>query len=143
MAQDDFAQDFDLIFGGIGRRARSDRYAPNVDLYVNADHSMVIVHVEISGADQSSLNVEADDRLLYISGQRSSKQPSHAPTYLLKEIEYGEFERRVGLPFAVDHDAANAHYEDGILTIELPARKSEVPTILRTEIRLIFRRTTP
>jgi HSP20 family protein len=40
--------------------------------------------------------------------------------YQQLEIENGPFRRVVALGVDVDSDAANASYEDGILTVELP-----------------------
>jgi HSP20 family molecular chaperone IbpA len=138
VAHDDYAHEFDTMFANMARRSRSDCHVPNTDVYVDPDGAYVVVQMEIAGVDRETLTVAADDRALYITGTRNAQTLQRSASCLLKEIEYGAFERKVHLPFAIDHAATKANYEDGILTIELPAIASEIPTIVRTEIRLIF-----
>ena len=45
------------------------------------------------------------------------------------EIERGAFRRVVALGAEVDADAADATYEDGILTVELPLSGRRPPTV--------------
>ena len=62
------------------------------------------------------------------SGQRRP-QRGEERVYQQIEIEHGPFRRVVALGVDVDSDAAQASYEDGILTVELPVAQ---PTPGRT-----------
>ena len=62
-----------------------------------------------------------------LSGQRESEPPSDDRVYQQMEIERGAFRRVVALGAEVDADAADAAYEDGILTVELPLSRPSRP----------------
>jgi HSP20 family molecular chaperone IbpA len=40
--------------------------------------------------------------------------------YLRQEIAYGQWERSFELPFSIQADKADAHFEHGMLTVMLP-----------------------
>lgn len=47
--------------------------------------------------------------------------------YLLREFGTGEFTRSVSFPKDVDGDAVKAHYERGVLTVEIPVAQHAQP----------------
>jgi HSP20 family protein len=73
--------------------------------------------------------------VLVVRGRRT--RPAGHRFYQHIEIDYGVFERRVQLNEAVDSEAADATYENGLLSIHLPlAKKTSAPvhlTIQSTE----------
>ncbi len=58
----------------------------------------------------------------------------------MKEIEYGDFVKKIHLPVAIAYDDATASYRDGILTIRLPVSADSSLPKRRTEIRMTVRR---
>lgn len=56
----------------------------------------------------------------------SAEQQKEA-VYLLREFGVGEFTRSVSFPKDVDGDAVKAHYERGILTVEIPVAQHAQP----------------
>lgn len=137
MRQDEFSAKIDRLFG-----IRADgRFEPNSDVYVDEAGERVVVHVELAGADSDDLRVAIDDRHLYIMGRRVDRWENRSASILQKEIQYGEFFKRVRLPLPVVHDGASAAYRDGILTIELPLAAHERFPTVRTEIRMTVKRT--
>ena len=140
MHHDEFSSEFDAMFAQMARRSGNDRFVPNTDVFLSEDEQRVLVQVELAGADPASLRVEVEDRALYIHGRRDADAPWPRGGCVLKEIEYGNFERKIHLPLAIDQTEAAAVYHDGILSIALPiVVNPEFPT-LRTEIRLILKR---
>jgi HSP20 family molecular chaperone IbpA len=137
---DEVANEFDAMFAQMARRSRNDRFVPNTDVYLSEDGKTVLVQVELAGADPKSLRVAVEDRSLYIEGRRAGDAPASRGDCLLKEIEYGSFQRKLHLPVPIDHREAGARYHDGILSIALPiVARPEFP-LVRTEIRLILKR---
>jgi HSP20 family molecular chaperone IbpA len=59
----------------------------------------------------------------------------------MKEIEYGDFAKKLHLPVAIAYDDATASFRDGILTIRLPVSEDALLPTARTELRMIVRRT--
>ncbi len=142
MHHDEFSSEFDAMFAQMARRSRNDRFVPNTDVYLSEDEQQVLVQVELAGADPSSLQVEVEDRALYIRGTRDITAPWPRGGCVLKEIEYGHFERKIRLPLPIDQQEAAAVYHDGILSIALPILNNpEFPTV-RAEIRLVIKRVT-
>jgi HSP20 family protein len=70
--------------------------------------------------------VIASGRALVIAGERPRPKPG-GQVYEQMEIDYGAFERHVSLSVPVDAAAAEAHYENGFLTIVLPFAPRPAP----------------
>jgi len=101
-----------------------------------------VVHVELAGADADSLRVACDDTSLTIAGTRALRDLSRETSLLRKEIQYGDFLKRIPLPVPVREDGATAVYRDGILAIRLPLSESTKNSpIVRREIRMTVIRT--
>ena len=128
-------------FFELARRWRPGRYNPNTDVYFDAEAQRLVVQVEVAGADPESLTVSADETALYVTGSRVDRSAStcRSLSLLQKEIEYGEFAKRVPLPRPIDVEEATATYTDGILTITLPLSEPQ-PQGVRTEIRMTVRK---
>ena len=83
------------------------------------DPPRAVVKAELAGIDTSRLGLEIRGRELVITGHRKPADPE-GRVYQQIEIEHGPFRRVVALGADVDPDAADARYEDGVLTVELP-----------------------
>jgi HSP20 family protein len=133
------AQDeFERLFAPRGAHVR---FEPNVDVHLDERDAVVVVHVELAGADSESLRVWVDDAYLTIAGLRAPRDVSRDASLLCKEIQYGEFFKRIRLPLPVDDSGTSATYRDGILTIELPLAAHDRRPVVRTEIRMTVKRT--
>jgi HSP20 family protein len=94
-------------------------FRPFADCYRTEDPPALTVVVELAGVDPAALQVDIGERELVITGDRPPPRDP-ARRYQRMEIEYGRFERRVGLTEQVDTEAASAAYHAGLLTITLP-----------------------
>lgn len=140
MRQDPFITEFERLFADIARRAHHGRFEPNADVYVDLEHERIVVHVELAGADAESLRVGVDGRHLFILGARVNRYGSSGAIHQ-KEIQYGEFVKKLHLPAPVDEDHGTAVYRDGILTISIPLTPHATFPTRRTEIRMVVQRT--
>lgn len=93
-------------------------FRPRVDVYRTPDPPAVHVVVELAGVDPAQVELAVADGILVISGHR--RRASVNGRYEHIEIDYGPFERRIALGDGLDAAAAEAHYEQGLLTIRLP-----------------------
>jgi HSP20 family protein len=137
---DDVFGDFDVTFAELARRVRPGRFEPNADVYLSDDGSEIVVDVEIAAAEPTELRVRVEEQRLYILGRRYDTERTERGSVLMKEIEYGDFTKKIHLPVAVDYDAATASYRDGMLTIRLPVTENARVPLHLTEIRMIVRR---
>lgn len=100
-----------------GRRAG---FRPRVDVYLTASPSALNVVVELAGIDPDEVELAVADGVLTVSGRRPRPAAGAERSYRHIELDYGSFQRRIALSEAVDADAAEAAYENGLLTIVLP-----------------------
>ena len=104
------------------------------------DDETIVVTVEIAGAEPNELRVLVDERHLYIVGRRYDRDRSRRSSILMKEIEYGDFAKKIRLPDAVAYEAATASYGDGLLIIRLPVSEASALPSVRTELRMTVKR---
>ncbi len=96
-------------------------WAPAID--VIEEENRVVVRAQVPGIRPEDLDIEVDTHTLTISGKTSQQVEEEKGNVYRREIVSGRFYRQVGLPAEVKGDQAQAHFENGILRIELP--KSE------------------
>ncbi|HEV3157758.1 MAG TPA: Hsp20/alpha crystallin family protein [Candidatus Baltobacteraceae bacterium] len=117
---DEIVDEFDAWFIELAKRGRSGRFEPDADVYVSDDEREIIVDVEIAGTDPTELRVVMDGRYLFIVGRRHDRARNQRGSVLMKEIEFGDFVKKIHLPVAVAFRSATAAYCDGMLRIHLP-----------------------
>jgi HSP20 family protein len=135
----DLKDEIDELFGDLWQISRlSGRrrsFRPLVDSFRTEDPPTFTVIVEIAGIDPDQVNVTATEGALVISGERR-REACEGRVFQQIEIEYGPFERLVHLPEEVDLPEAEARYDRGLLTIEIPiAAKTKAPQPVPIEIR--------
>lgn len=134
----DDAIEFERMFAP---RAAHGRFEPNTDVHLDEADDAFVVHVELAGADAETLRVAVDGTYLFIAGRRAPRDVSRDASLLRKEIQYGDFVKRIRLPIPIDERDAVAAYRDGILTIRLPLARTQKFPLMRTEIRMTVKRT--
>jgi HSP20 family protein len=116
-------REMDELFGDVFDRGLSPRrrggFSPAVDGYSTSVPPRAVVRADLAGIDPNEVSLEIRGRELVLSGHRDP-EAGEDRVYQQLEIEHGPFRRVVALGADVDSDAADAKYEDGILTVELP-----------------------
>jgi len=116
-------REMDELFGDVLDRGLSPRrrggFSPAVDVYYSSDPPRAVVRADLAGIDPHEVSLEIRGRELILTGHRDP-EAGEDRVYQQLEIEHGPFRRVVALGADVDADAADARYEDGILTVELP-----------------------
>lgn len=126
-------RDMDELFGDVFDRrlapSRRGGFSPAVDVYYTAEPPRAVVRADLAGIDPGEIELQIRGRELVLGGHRKP-EGGQDRVYQQLEIEHGPFRRVISLGVDVDSDAAQASYEDGILTVELPlARPSEARTV--------------
>lgn len=95
----------------------------------------VVAKMNLPGIDPDDVNVNLDKGRLTISGEYSSEtETGDDKQYSYRERRYGSFSRSVRLPSQVDDEAAEANYEDGVLTVSMPKLEEAQTTGRRIDI---------
>ena len=94
-------------------------FRPQCDCFRTDDPPTLHVVVELPGVDPTSVEVVASGKTLVVAGSRE-RLPAAGAHYLVMEIEYGAFQRRVELGEEIDPAGATASYDRGMLKVTLP-----------------------
>mgnify|MGYP003574407146 FL=1 len=84
------------------------------------------VRLPLPGADPGGLEIQVEQNVLRISGERTGV-PSDATRRYAGERMTGAFRRSAELPAAVDAEAVEAHFRDGVLSVTLPKAAEALP----------------
>jgi HSP20 family protein len=108
-------------------------FRPAADLYETSEG--LVLRLEIPGADREDLGIDLAGQELVIRGQRRPTPPVNTSRVLHYEITYGSFERSFHIPIPVNPEGVKAHYEHGILEVQLPRQHPRSRRIPVREIR--------
>ena len=103
--------------GGREASARA-HWEPNTDVY--ATDNGLVVKVELAGMRSEHLEIIVEGNRLRISGNRPDGCRSPKCSFLVMEINYGQFEKMLELPPGYDLSQAKAAYLNGFLRIDVP-----------------------
>ena len=91
-------------------------WSPSFDIK-EYDKSYNII-ADMPGIDKKDININIDDDMLVIKGNRKLESDSNNKWYC-REIEYGNFKRRFYLPENINKDKITASLENGVLRLEI------------------------
>ena len=108
-----------------GEGASAPTWTPPVDLFESAD--AVVVDLEIPGIAPDAIDIELDENVLVVRGQRSFAGPGEGSTARRVERAYGHFTRTIKLPVGVLADDVTANFAHGVLRITVPKAPEPQP----------------
>lgn len=80
----------------------------------------VVITAELPGVDLKDIEVTLKNDGVAISGEKNVEKEEKDKGYYKMERSYGSFYRLIPLPCAIDRDAVNATYKDGVLKVTMP-----------------------
>ena len=101
------------------------RWIPAMDL-VETDNDFVL-RADLPGLTEGDVNIELEDNVLTVSGERKSEHEERQEGYYRVERAAGSFSRSLALPEGVDADAIRASFENGVLEIHIPKPEERKP----------------
>ena len=101
------------------------RWIPAMDL-VETDNDFVL-RADLPGVAEGDVNIELEDNVLTVSGERKSEHEERQEGYYRVERAGGSFSRSLALPEGVDADAIRASFENGVLEIHIPKPEERKP----------------
>ncbi len=97
-------------------------FAPPVDIY--EDEHNITLKLEVPGIDEKDIDVRIENTTLTVHGERKMEKEEKEENFRRVERQYGSFTRSFTLPCSVDPGQVSAHYDKGVLKINL-AKKAE------------------
>lgn len=117
-----FRRNFDRFFddfAGFGAPAAwaPFKLAPRLD--VTDTDGVIEITAELPGLEEKDVNVQAEDGVLTISGEKKAESEKTEKDYVYAERSYGSFLRRIPLPAGVDPASIKAEMSKGILKVKV------------------------
>jgi HSP20 family protein len=94
---------------------------PAVDVFENGNE--VVFKAELPGMNAKDIEVNFENNVLTIKGERRFEKEAKEENYHRVEREYGNFSRSFTVPAPVDGEKIVAEYKDGVLKVVLPKRE--------------------
>jgi HSP20 family protein len=101
------------------------RWMPAMDLVETDDH--FVLRADLPGLDEGDVNIEVEDNVLTVSGERKAEHETAKEGYHRVERAFGSFSRSLTLPEGVDAEAVTANFERGVLEVSIPKPEQRKP----------------
>lgn len=116
------------FFGNRMRGLGEEQWVP-VNIFEHQEGLMVVA--PMPGLQAEDVDISVSDNTLTLRGNRTPGQEDRE--YMVKEWDYGPYQRSIELPFPVDMDHVAATLDNGVLTVNLRKSPSVMPR--RIEVR--------
>jgi HSP20 family protein len=117
---------FDTTTGnGAPRTPALRRWIPAMDLAETED--AYVLKADLPGLTDKDVNIELNDNVLTISGERKSEHEGRTEGYYRVERSSGSFRRSLRLPEGVDPASVSASFDRGVLEIRVPKPEERQP----------------
>jgi HSP20 family protein len=120
MVENFFASDNDFESWWKGARSM-----PAVNVVENDDN--YVMEVAAPGMKKENFNIEVKEGMIVISAENKQEEEKKDDNFTRREFSYSKFTRSFRLPENVNADNIAAHYEDGILKLNLPKKEVTAP----------------
>ena len=108
-------------------------WAPSVDIEENEDK--YVIKADLPGVDKKDIDVKLENGVLSIRGEKRIEKESGKDTkHHRRERFHGTFSRSFTLPDAVDADAVDASYRDGVLSLHIPKKEEAKPRAIDIKV---------
>ena len=108
-------------------------FAPPVDIY--EDEHNITVKMEVPGIDEKDIDVRIENSTLTVHGERKIEKEEKEENFRRVERQYGSFTRSFTLPSSVDTGQVSAHYDKGVLKINLAKKAEAKPKQIKVNVR--------
>ncbi|MFW6242795.1 MAG: Hsp20/alpha crystallin family protein [bacterium] len=94
---------------------------------------MFILELSLPGYKKEDVNIDIDDEILTIYGERKMDFDDKDNKYLVNNIKDEEFKKIFEIENNIEKDRIKANFENGILKIFLPIKENEKPKSISIE----------
>jgi HSP20 family protein len=107
-------------------------FAPPVDIY--EDEHNITLKMEVPGIDEKDIDVRIENNTLTVHGERKIEKEEKEENFRRVERQYGSFTRSFTLPSFVDMGQVSAHYDKGVLQINLAKKAEAKPKLIKVNV---------
>jgi HSP20 family protein len=110
---------------GNGTAGAVRRWIPAMDLVETRDD--LVLRADLPGLGEGDVNIELQDNVLTISGERKAEHEERKEGYYRVERSSGTFQRSLTLPEGVDPEGIKASFDKGVLEVRIPKPEQRKP----------------
>ena len=121
---------------------RFDRHLPSLRvgagtpaINVAETKDAIEVSAELPGVDEKDIKVSLDGNRLVISGEKKKETKREEKDWHIEERSYGSFYRSLSLPFKPDDGAVEAHFDKGVLHLNIKKPAELAKSVKTIEIK--------
>ena len=118
-------------YGDDGDQLATSDWVPAVDIKEEDDR--FVIHADVPGVDPKDIEVNMEDGVLSIKGERQSETTDEREGYKRVERVRGSFFRRFSLPDTANADAISARSKNGVLEVVIPKQEKVLPKRIQVE----------
>src|SRR5881409_813449 len=130
--QDRMNRLFQQSYGDREEALTTSTFAPAVDVY--EDEHNVTLKIEVPGIDEKDIDVRIENNTLTVHGERNFEKEEKEENYRRIERQYGSFTRSFTLPSSVDPTQVSAHYDKGVLKVNLAKKAEAKPKQIKVNV---------
>ena len=135
--RDDFLTPFDKMFDNlvetqfpevvkqVGVKPYQGSAYPKVNVYEYDDKIGIVA--EIPGLNKKQLQVDVEEGILTISGDKHNTFEDDGAKILRKELKQSSFKMSFELGEQLDGDDISANFKDGVLSVTIPKKEPVIP----------------
>lgn len=94
----------------------NDDYELRIDLYQHKD--FFNIYAMLAGVEIEDISIVATTENILITGERKQKKLNLE--YMIEELAWGKFSRKINLPENIDIDSIETNFSHGVLHLKLP-----------------------
>jgi HSP20 family protein len=117
---------------GPGEALTNTGFTPPVDIY--EDEHNITLKIEVPGINENDIDVRIENNTLTVHGERKVEKDEKEENFLRIERQYGSFTRSFTLPHSVDLGQVSAHYDKGVLKINLTKKAEAKPKQIKVNV---------
>jgi len=125
---DKLQQEMNQVFRyymGQPRRMSANPAYPAANIYANKEG--LVITAELPGFSAEDIEISTVGDVLTLSGERQEAPVPENARYHRQECACGKFSRTLKLPYSIDAEKVQAHFDKGLLKITLPRVEAEKP----------------
>lgn len=95
----------------------------------------LVVSAAVPGLKPEDVDITISGNTLSIKGEFQAEEEGERGNVHFQERRYGKFQRTVTLPSAVDTEAADATFENGVVKVTLPKMEEARPKQISVKVK--------
>ena len=111
---------------------RASAWCPNVDVSERDD--AYVMKAELPGISKDDVKITLKDNILTLYGEKKKEREEKNKNTFRSERHYGSFQRTFSLPSTVLGEKIDAHFNNGVLTIEIPKAEEAKPKEIEVKV---------